>query len=68
VLDGDRIVGRIDAALDPATHRLVAKSVHREPGVRWGPTRAAAVTRRFEELARFVAAAGIEDPTRGLRA
>ena len=68
VLDGDRIIGRIDAAVDPTTRRLVAKSVHHEPGVRWSRTRAAAVARRFEGLARFVGAAGIEDPTRGLQA
>jgi uncharacterized protein YcaQ len=68
VLDGDRIVARIDAAVDSRTRRLGARSVHREPGGRWGATRAAAVTRRFEELARFVGAEGIEDPTGGLRA
>jgi uncharacterized protein len=66
VLDGDRLVARIDAAVDPASNRLVAKAVHREAGVRWGKGRAAALTRRFEDLGRFVGATGIEDPTGGL--
>ncbi len=68
VLDGDRVVGRIDAALDATTRRLVAKSRHAEPGVKWGAVRTRAVARRFEDLARFVGAAGIEDPTGALRA
>ena len=67
VLDGDRIIGRIDSAVDTGTRRLVARSVHREPGVRWSPARTARVVRRFEELARFVGADGIDDPTGALR-
>ena len=66
VLDGDRLVGRIDAALDTRRGLLVAKSVHREPGVRPSARRTAAMRRRFEGLARFVGADGIDDPTNGL--
>jgi uncharacterized protein YcaQ len=68
VLDGDRIVGRVDAGVDAGTRRLVAKAVHVEPGVRWGAGRTRSVARRFEDLARFVGAAGVEDPTGALRA
>ena len=39
VLDGDRLVGRVDAATDPGRELLVAKAVHREDGVRWGARR-----------------------------
>ncbi|HVN51777.1 MAG TPA: crosslink repair DNA glycosylase YcaQ family protein [Acidimicrobiales bacterium] len=67
VLDGDRIVGRIDAAVDTRTRRLVARSVHHEPGARWSRSRTSRVARRFEELARFVGAEGVEDPTGRLR-
>ena len=66
VLDGDRLVGRIDAALDTRRGLLVAKSVHREPGVRRSARRTAAMRRRFEDLARFVGADGIDDPSNGL--
>ena len=68
VLDGDRIVGRIDAGIDARTRRLVARAVHIEAGVRWGARRTRAVARRFEDLARFVGATGVEDPSGALRA
>jgi len=66
ILDGDRLVGRIDAALDTRTNLLAAKSVHREPGVRASAARTARVRRRFEDLARFVGADGIDDITSAL--
>ena len=66
VLDGDRLVGRIDAALDTRRGLLQAKSVHTEPGVRSSARRTAAVRRRFEDLARFIGADGIDDPTGAL--
>jgi uncharacterized protein YcaQ len=66
ILDGDRLVGRIDAALDASTNLLAAKSVHLEPGVRTSAGRTARVRRRFEDLARFVGADGIDDVTGGL--
>ena len=67
VLDGDRLVGRIDAALDPKTLRLRAKAVYREPGVRASAARTRSIARRFEDLGRFVGAVGIDDPTGALR-
>ena len=66
VLDGDRLVGRVDAALDTGRGLLRAKSVHIEAGVRGSARRTAAMRRRFEDLARFVGADGIDDPTGGL--
>ena len=66
ILDGDRLVGRIDAALDTRTNLLVARSVHAEPSVRTSVARTAKVRRRFEDLARFVGADGIDDVTHAL--
>jgi uncharacterized protein YcaQ len=66
VLDGDRLVGRIDAALDTRANLLAARSVHLEPGVRDSAARTARVRRRFEDLARFVGADGIDDVTSSL--
>jgi len=59
-------VGRIDAALDTRTNLLAARSVHLEPGVRTSAARTARVRRRFEDLARFVGADGIDDVTASL--
>ena len=66
ILDGDRLVGRIDAALDTRTNLLAAKSVHLEPKVRASAARTAKLRRRFEDLARFVDADGIDDVTHAL--
>jgi len=66
ILDGDRLVGRIDAALDTRTNLLAAKSVHLEPKVRASEARTAKLRRRFEDLARFVDADGIDDVTHAL--
>ena len=54
VLDGDRLVGRIDAAVEPRTRLLQAKAVYPEPGVRSSVRRTAATRRRLEDLSRFV--------------
>ena len=66
ILDGDRLVGRIDAAVDPKTKLLQAKAVYREPRVRSSAGRTRSLARRFEDLGRFVGADGIADPTGAL--
>jgi len=66
IVDGDRLVGRIDTALDTRRGLLQAKSVHAEPGTRSSARRTKALRRRFEDLARFVGADGIDDPTNAL--
>jgi uncharacterized protein YcaQ len=58
ILDGDRIVGRIDAAVDAETGRLTARQLHTEPGVRPSRRRDQQLRRSFEDLARFVDAPG----------
>jgi uncharacterized protein len=55
VLDGERILGRIDPAMDRRANRLVVKSVHPEPGV--GPrTIERALRPSLESLATFLGA------------
>ena len=66
VLDGDRLVGRIDAGTDPRTGLLQAKAVYTEAGVRTSAGRTRRVRARFEDLGRFVGAPGIADVTGAL--
>jgi uncharacterized protein YcaQ len=59
VLDGERILARIDPAFDRKANRLVVKSVHPEPGIG-----ARAVERALkpslEELAAFLGAGDVD--------
>lgn len=66
VLDGERIVARIDPAFDRKANRLVVKSVHPEPGV-GSRTVERAVKPGVEELAAFLGARDVdrEDRRRG---
>jgi uncharacterized protein len=58
VLHGDRLVGRVDPALDRATGRLVVNAVHAEPDA---PAAAApALAAALHDLAAFVGATGVE--------
>jgi uncharacterized protein YcaQ len=58
VLHGDRLVGRVDPAMDRARGRLVVNAVHAEPDApaAAGPALAAAL----QELAAFLGAEGVE--------
>jgi uncharacterized protein YcaQ len=58
ILDGDRLVGRVDAAVDRQTELLTALATYTERGVRPSTRRDATLTRRFDDLARFVGARG----------
>ena len=59
VLDGERIVARIDPAFDRKANRLVVKSVHPEPGV-GGRTVERALKPGLEELAAFLGARDVD--------
>jgi uncharacterized protein len=58
ILHGDRLVGRVDPALDRARGRLVVKAIHPEPGA---PADAGpAVATALEDLAGFLGADGVD--------
>jgi uncharacterized protein len=58
ILHGDRLIGRVDPALDRATGRLVVHAIHSEPGA---PASAGpAVATALGELAGFVGATGLD--------
>jgi uncharacterized protein YcaQ len=60
VLDGDRLVARIDLALDRKRNVLVAREVYAEPKVPRGQRLPKAIRRELERLAAWRGAAGIE--------
>jgi uncharacterized protein YcaQ len=58
ILSGDRLVGRVDPAMDRARNRLVVHAVHAEPDA---PGSAApAVAAALEDLAAFLGADGVD--------
>jgi hypothetical protein len=58
ILHGDRLIGRVDPALDRTTGRLVVHAIHAEPGA---PASAApAVATALGELASFLGATGVD--------
>ena len=58
ILHGDRLIGRVDPALDRATGRLVVNAIHPEPDA---PASAGpAVATALQELAAFVGATGVD--------
>ena len=59
VLHGDRLVGRIDPAVDRASGRLLIHAVHAEPG-RDGLEAAAGLCEALQDLARFVGATRVD--------
>jgi uncharacterized protein len=58
ILHGDRLIGRVDPALDRASGRLVVNAIHPEPDV--PPSAGPAVATALEELAAFVGATGVD--------
>lgn len=60
LLQGDKIVGRIDMKYDKKTDALIVKGVWPEPGVKWSKARTAAFEAELERKRRFVGASAIE--------
>jgi uncharacterized protein YcaQ len=60
VLDGDRLVARIDLAMDRKRNVLVAREVYAEPKVPRGQRLPKAIRRELERLAAWRGATGIE--------
>jgi uncharacterized protein YcaQ len=60
VLDGDRLVGRIDLAMDRKRDTLVAHTVHAEPKVPRGARLPKAIARELERLATWRGATNVE--------
>lgn len=67
VLEGERLIGRIDAAADRKRAVLVAKQIHVEPGIRLGRERSRSVRRALERLATFTGCEEVEDAQHALR-
>ncbi len=60
ILEGDRLIGRIDPRMDRARERLVLQLVQLEPGVRPDRSRLARLARELHRFARFHGAREIE--------
>ena len=60
VLDGDRLVARIDLAMDRKRETLVAHAVHAEPKVPRGKRLPQAIRRELERLAAWRGAKDVE--------
>ncbi len=60
VLDGDRLVARIDLAMDRKRNALVAHAVHAEPNVPRGKRLPQAIRRELERLAAWRGATNVE--------
>jgi uncharacterized protein YcaQ len=60
VLDGERLVGRIDLAMDRKRNVLSAMEVHKEPSTPRGRRLPAAIRKELERLAAWRGASGIE--------
>lgn len=59
ILHGDRLIGRIDPAMDRRSGRLAVKAVHSEPGAPLDAATGRAVARAIGELATFLGATDV---------
>ena len=60
ILDGDRLIGRVDPAMDRKRGTLVLNAVHAEPEVRPSLRNGRAVAAAIEDLARFLGARDVQ--------
>ena len=60
ILDGDRFIGRVDAAMDRKRGRLVVRAMHAEGDIPSGKNVDRAVTGAVQDLATFLGADEVE--------
>jgi uncharacterized protein YcaQ len=60
ILHGDRLIGRVDAAMERAQARLVVKAIHAEPDAPITVVAARAVGRALRELGAFLGAERVD--------
>ena len=59
ILEGDRMVGRIEVAGDRKTGELLVKRLWQEPGVKWTDARHAKLQAELARMARFIGAGDV---------
>jgi uncharacterized protein len=64
ILDGDRLIGRIDPFMDRREERLHVRAVYAEPGAPEGRAPAARISQAVESLAGFLGAKEVVYPSR----
>jgi uncharacterized protein len=64
ILDGDRLIGRIDPYMDRENERLVINAVHAEPGAPGGRAVSVRIAGAIESLADFLGAKEVVYPRR----
>lgn len=62
ILDGERLIGRIDPAMDRKNERFVVKAVHAEPGAPEGGAASRRISDAVESLADFLGAKEVVYP------
>jgi uncharacterized protein YcaQ len=62
ILDGDRLIGRIDPSFDRKQGVLTVNAVHQEPGAPWTKRQKNEVTRTVESLGTWLGATEIRIP------
>jgi uncharacterized protein len=60
ILDGDRLIGRVDPQMDRVAGRLVVNAVHAEPGTRPSARAGRRIRGALEDLASFLAGNAVE--------
>jgi uncharacterized protein len=60
ILDGDRLIGRVDPQMDRASGRLVVNAVHAEAGARQSTRAGRRIRRALEDLGTFLGGDAVE--------
>jgi len=63
ILQGDRLIGRVDPKMDRQAKRLTINAIHLEPGVVFAGETRAAIEMAVESLATFLGATSVDYPS-----